>query len=162
ASAGQLCAELLLPATQVPESAIGTLVDRAQGAPGLLVELVRGLRRDGLVQEQQGGGGYCVAAEVLDKVPDLVLIDWLAAREVERLSSDLASHARLASLLSPEFSEDELDGIVSCMDAELCRSFPLDSRAALLRLQQAGVLTLRSTGKYAFTQRLVRDALAEG
>ena len=84
----------------MPEPVVARLTDRAQGVPLLLCDLVRGLRREGLVRQQAGGAWY-VATEVLDQLPDSPLVEWIAGRELDQLPPDLAAHARLMSLLSP-------------------------------------------------------------
>ena len=78
-SAAALCRHLLEPATNVPEPIIQRLIERTQGVPLYIWELMRGLRRDGLVREQ-AGGVWSVASEVLDRMSDSPLFEWLARR----------------------------------------------------------------------------------
>jgi tetratricopeptide (TPR) repeat protein len=162
-SAAQLCRHLLQPATDVPETVIARLSDRAQGVPLLLCDLVRGLRREGLVRQHPGGGGqWYVATEVLDRLPDSPLAEWLASRELELLPPELSAHARLLSLLTPEISLDEVDGVLSRMDRDLAGAFPMDARVATLRLQQLGLILHHRTGSYGFRNGVLRDGVALG
>ena len=57
---------------------------RRAPCPLLLVELVRGLRREGLVRRQpQGRRAATWRRDELDRLPDLPLVEWLAHGEVE-------------------------------------------------------------------------------
>ena len=82
------------------------------GVPMLLVELVRGLKRDGLVRKSEKGQGWYLATDELERLPDLPLVQWLSSRETESLPPDLLAHARLASVLGVEFSSEEIEGVL--------------------------------------------------
>ena len=159
ASAATLCRQLLQPATSVPETVITRLVDRTQGVPLLVCDLVRGLRREGLVREQAGGVWY-VATEVLDKMPDSPLVEWLSERELGELPAELAAHARLVSLLSPEVTASEVEGVIGAMSGELAETFPMDTAVAMDRLRQARILTQHRSGRFAFRTGVMREAVA--
>ena len=158
-SAAELCRQLLHPAEGVPEPVITRLVDRAQAVPQLLCDLVRGLRGEGLVREREGGVWY-VATEVLDELPDSPLAEWIAGRELDELPAELSAHARLASLLSAEFTADEVEGILGMMDEELSESFPLDARIGTERLKQSRLLVQHRTGRLGFRNAVTREAVA--
>jgi tetratricopeptide (TPR) repeat protein len=161
ARAAELCRRLLLPAENVATAAIDRLVQRTQGIPLLLVELVRGLKRDGLVRKRARGDSWFLATDELDALPDSPLIEWLAERELSALPRELASHARLAALLGAEFGAGEVDGVVSELDAEgLGADFPLDAQVATRRLAGLGLLVTTRTGAFRFRHSLVRDAVA--
>ena len=81
------------------------------GVPLLLVELCRGLKRDGVVRKSDRGR-WVLATDELERLPDLPLVQWLASRETESLPPDLLAHARLASVLGSEFSADEVEGVL--------------------------------------------------
>ena len=85
-SSAMLARRLLAPAENVSKSALARLYDRTQGVPRLLVELVRGLKRDGAVRRMERGTSYYLATEELEKMPDLPIVQWSASREVEALS----------------------------------------------------------------------------
>ncbi len=160
ASAAELCRQLLRPAGEVPEPVITRLTERAEGVPLLLSDLVRGLRREGLVRQQVGGGVWYVATEVLDRLPDSPVSEWLADRELELLPPDLAAHARLLSLLSPEISIEEVEGMLALMERDLAEAFPLDSRVAMFRLRQLGLLLQKRNGAFSFRNGVLRDGVA--
>src|SRR5690606_38744351 len=98
ASAAALCRALLHPAENVPESAVRRLVERTQGIPLLMVELVRGLKTANIVRSRYAGArGFYLATDEIDRVPDLPLIEWLAHREIDALSPAERAHARLVA-----------------------------------------------------------------
>jgi tetratricopeptide (TPR) repeat protein len=159
--AAELCRRLLAPAENVPQGAIDLLVQRTQGIPLLLVELVRGLKRDGLVRKRMRGETWFLATDELERLPDSPLIEWLAERELGALAHELASHARLVALLGIEFGAEEVDGIVVELEAEgLGNEFPLDAQVATRRLVGLGLLIATRAGGFRFRHSLVRDAVA--
>jgi len=159
--AADLCRRLLAPADNVPKAAVDLLVQRTLGIPLLLVELVRGLKRDGLVRKRMRGDTWFLATDELQKLPDSPLIEWLAEREVGALPGELASHARLTSLLGVEFGVDEMEGVLAELDTQSGASdFPLDARVATRRLGGVGLLVTTRTGGFRFRHALVRDAIA--
>ena len=160
AAAAELCRLLLLPAENVPERAVERLVARAQSIPMLLVELVRGLKRDGLLRRHDGGAWY-LATDELERVPDLPLLDWLAERELSALPEDLASHARLAALLGDEFTLPEVSGVLGQLEqAGLAGPFPHDTQAGTRRLLGAGLLLAHRGDRIGFRSGLLREAVA--
>ena len=162
ARAAELCRHLLAPAENVPQAAIDRLVQRTHGIPLLLVELIRGLKRDGLVRKRMRGDSWFLATDELEKLPDSPLIEWLAEREVSALPRELASHARLTALLGAEFGSDEVEGVVAELDVEgLGAEFPLDAHVATRRLAALGVLVITRAGGFRFRHALVRDAVAQ-
>ena len=159
-SAAELCRHLLRPATNISEQVIARLVDRAQAVPLLVCDLIAGLRREGLVQKTSGEAWY-VATEVLDRIPDSPLVEWIAGRELDELPAELSAHARLSSLLSPEFTTDEVEGVLARMDPDLGDAFPLDARVGTERLHQARLLVRHHTGRFSFRNAVTREAVAK-
>lgn len=160
ADAAELCRKLLLPAENVPTRAIERLVERARGVPILLVELVRGLRANGLVRQRGRDGAWYVATDEVEQLPDLPLVDWLAQREMGGLPEALAVHARLVALLTDEVARAEVAGIVAELDREgVVRSGALDPEVATRRLLEVRVLTERGE-RVAFRHPLLREAIA--
>jgi tetratricopeptide (TPR) repeat protein len=159
--AAELCRRLLAPAENVPQAAIDLLLQRTQGIPLLLVELIRGLKRDGLVRKRLRGDTWFLATDELGRLPDSPLIEWLAEREVGSLPRDLANHGRLMSMLGVEFSVEEIDGIVTELDAAGHGSeFPLDAQVATRRLANLGLLVTTRLDGFRFRHALVREAIA--
>jgi serine/threonine protein kinase/tetratricopeptide (TPR) repeat protein len=159
AGAAELCRRLLLPAEAVPASAIERLVARAQSVPLLLVELVRGLKRDGLVRRD--GRGWYVATDEIDHLPDLPLVQWLAHREIDSMPPELAAHARLVALLGSRVAVEEVEGVVDKLAAEgVEHDFPLDAAVALRRLVAVGLLVAHRYGRHSFRHELLREAVA--
>jgi hypothetical protein len=161
AEAADLCRRLLLPAEHVPARAVERLVERAGGNPLLLVELVRGLKQEGLVRTRTSGQSAYLATEQLEGLPELPAIEWIATRELAALPPDLAMHARLAALLADEFGVEELAGVL----AELERSgeagrFPMEAGAASRALLAEGLLVRHRGGRLGFRHLLLRDAVA--
>ena len=148
AAAGDLCRALLEPVELVPQPVIARLLERSGGVPLRLQELVRGLRRRGLVR-QQAGGIWCVATEVLDQLPDSPLFEWLATLQLEPLPGELAAHARLVALLAPEFSDQEVAGVLAALEPGLADMFPLDAAVGNERLVAVGLTERRRPDRTA-------------
>ncbi len=160
AAAAELARRLLSPAENVPASALARLVERTQGIPLFLVELVRGLKRDGLVRKSEKSNVWFLATDELDKLPDLPLVQWLASRETESLPPDLLAHARLASMLGVEFGTDELEGVM--LELERVGAAPetqLDASIGVRRLAETGLLVRHRGGRVGFRHSLLRDSV---
>jgi eukaryotic-like serine/threonine-protein kinase len=162
ASAASLCRRLLLPVENVPDSALRRLVERAQAIPLVLVELVRGLKREGLVRRHPGSDEWYLATDEIDHVPDLPLIEWFALREIDALTPTLQAHARLFALLGDDVVPEDVDGVLRGLERQGgAAEFPLDVKIAIQRLLAAGVLTSRRRGRIGFRHALVREAIAK-
>jgi tetratricopeptide (TPR) repeat protein len=158
--AAELCRRLLRPAEDVPARALDRLVERAHGVPLLLVELVRGLKRDGAIRRHAGGAHY-LATDELDRVPDMPVVEWLAERELRGLPADLAAHAGLVALVGDELAPGEVRGVLAGLEqAGQGAAFPLDAEAATRRLLALGVLAEHRGGRVGFRLPLLRDAVA--
>ncbi|AUX24454.1 protein kinase [Sorangium cellulosum] len=162
-SARALCRRLLLPARDVPEPAIDRLLERSQGVPLLLVELVHGLKREGILRRHPRGDAWYLATDELDRLPALPHIEPLAQGELAALGAALGAHARLVSLLGAEVSIDEIAGVLSHLDRRGDgAAFPLDARVGTERLFEAGMLVVDRRGRLSFRHALVREAIARG
>ncbi|MGK3988596.1 protein kinase [Sorangium sp. So ce136] len=160
-SATALCRRLLLPAEDVPEPALAHLVERAQGVPLLLVELVRGLKREGIVRRHPRGDAWYLATDELDRLPDMPLLDWLALGEIDALPAALQAHARLVALLGPDVTVAEVAGVLHRLDEHgEADDLPLDAEVAAKRLLTAGLLVQGRRGRIGFRHALVREAVA--
>ena len=160
-TAAELVRRLLAPAENVPQQAVERLADRAQGVPTLLVELVRGLKRDGLVRRREPEGNWFLATDELERMGDLPLVEWLAQREIGALPADLAAHARLAALLGDEFTLPEVAGVLSELErAGFASAFPHDAQVGTRRLLSTGVLVTHRGDRLGFRSPLLREAVA--
>jgi hypothetical protein len=159
-SASALCRAMLAPAEHVPDSVIERLVERAGRIPLLLVELIRGLKAGGFVRRSPTRDGWFVATDELDKVPDLPLLEWRVALELETMPIGLAAHARFLAVLGNEFGLAEVVGVFEELDQMGgTAEFPLEPEIATRQLAERGFLLLHRDGRFAFRHRLVRDAL---
>jgi tetratricopeptide (TPR) repeat protein len=159
-SAAMLARRLLAPAENVSKSALARLYDRTQGVPRLLVELVRGLKRDGIVRRMERGTSYYLATEELEKLPDLPIVQWSASREVEALAPNLAAHARLASVLGSKFTPDDVDRVLRLMEREgAAADTDLDAAIGVQRLVEAGLLVRHRSGQIDFRHALLRETV---
>lgn len=159
-SAAELCRELLLPATNVPADAVARIVERTQRVPLFLVELVHGLKRQGLVRPRTGGTWY-LATDELDLVPELPLVEWLSDRELATLPPELLPYARLCAQLDNEFTLVEVEGIVRELEnAGAAEEFTLDPGHATHRLEDLGLLSEPRPGFLAFRNPLLRETVS--
>jgi tetratricopeptide (TPR) repeat protein len=160
-SAAELCRHLLQPAESVPDRAVDLLINRAGEAPLLLVELIRGVKRAGMVRRPPGGGAFFLAADELNKLPDMPLIEWVADREIDALSPAQKAHARLLSLLGSEVLVSDVEGILRKLDAQGAGDdFPLDAGAAARQLIAAGLVVEPERGRTRFRHALIGEVLA--
>jgi eukaryotic-like serine/threonine-protein kinase len=159
AAASELARQLLLPATNVPATVLAKLAGRTGGVPVLMVELVRGLKRNGLLRKSAKADSWYLATEELDQLPDLPLVEWLATSETASLPPELQAHARLASVLAPELTTEELEGVMHVLEREGTLDTPLDAGAGLERLVAAGLLIKHRGGRVAFRHVLLRETI---
>jgi hypothetical protein len=163
ASATTLCRRLLLPVESVADSAVLRLVERAQAIPLLLVELVRGLRREGIVRKSPKGEAWYLATDELDRLPDLPLIEWLARSELDTLAPTLRGHVRLLALLGEQVVHADVAGLLLRLEQEGGDlEFPLDGRVATQRLLSAGIVIEDRDAHIGFRHALVRETIAHG
>ena len=159
-AAVDLCRSLLFPAENVPAAAVQLLVERTKGIPIQIVELVRALKDGGMVRQNARTGTRYLATDELGALPDLPLVEWLAARELGALAPELASHARLAALLGDDFVPEEISGVLAELEhAGNAAAFPLDAAVATKQLLRKGVLVERRRDQLSFRHALVRDAM---
>ncbi len=156
-----LCRLLLRPVENVPAQAVERIVERARRVPLFLVELVRALKRQGLVRQREQGGSWYLVTDELERLPDLRLVEWLADRELGTLSPALAAHARLCALLGSDFTATAAEGVVRELEREGgAAAFPLDPHHATRRLLDLGLLVEHRNEGLSFRNELVREAVA--
>ncbi|PTL83932.1 serine/threonine-protein kinase PknK [Vitiosangium sp. GDMCC 1.1324] len=162
ANAVELCRTALLPAENVPTEALERLAERAQRVPLFLIELVRGLKRLGLVRQRPAGSWYLATDEV-ERMPELHLVEWLTHQELRALPAELTAHARLCALLGGDFTLEEVEGVVDELVREgAAADFPLDARHASRRLVELGLLVAPSPDCLCFRNELMREVVARG
>ncbi|MDH5676210.1 MAG: protein kinase [Myxococcales bacterium] len=153
---------LLHPVEHVPQSVLTTLAERTQCVPRLLTELVRGLKREGIVRQNEAGTMHYIATDELDKLPDLPIVQWNARREIEALPSQLEGHARLASVLGVDFSVGEMDALATALERSgHLDVVQLDPAVGITRLVEARILRRHKNGRYDFRYPLLRDTIYE-
>jgi tetratricopeptide (TPR) repeat protein len=156
-----LCRTLLRPVENVPAQAVERIVERARRVPLFLVELVRALKRQGLVRQRGTGGSWYLVTDELNILPELRLVEWLADRELGALPPALAAHARLCALLGSDFTATSAEGVVQELEREgLAADFPLDPNHATRRLLDLGLLVEHRQEELSFRNELVREAVA--
>ncbi len=157
-----LLRRLLEPVEQVPEVALQKLFERTQGIPRLMVELVHGLKRSGIVRRVERGTALYLATDELEHLPDLPVVQWSAAREIEGLSPQLAAHARLASVFGGKFRTGELAGMLRILEREaVVTETQLDAGIGVERLLDAGLLQRAPFGQIDFRNAFLREMLYE-
>lgn len=161
AAAEQLVRRLLRPIEHLPPSALALLYERTHGIPALLVELVRGLSREGAVRRSERGTAHYLATDALDALPDLPIVAWNVSRELAALPPRLAEHARLASVLGARFTLAELEALVHSLEQHERDQVQLDARVGLERLVEAGIVQPERGHAYAFRHALFCETLYE-
>ncbi|HEY7376256.1 MAG TPA: AAA family ATPase, partial [Polyangia bacterium] len=163
-AATELARRLLFPLEHIPAAALETLVAGTHGNPFLLSELIRGLKRDGIVRPDPKTGIYFIATDELARLPDLAVTDWLAEREIGGLPPELVAHARLCALLGLDFAEDEVEGVMSELDrnpasGQLDADLRLDPHVATRQLVSMGIFKRQRGGRASFRHALLRTAV---
>ncbi|HET6148128.1 MAG TPA: protein kinase [Polyangia bacterium] len=160
AAASELARRLLLPMTNIPATIPAKLAERTEGVPLLLVELVRGLKRGGLVRKSDKTNTWFLATEELEQLPDLPLVEWLASSETKSLPPELAAHARIASVLGPEFAASELEGVMHVLErGGVTLETQLDAGIGIERLTASGLLVTRPNLRIGFRHALLRETI---
>ena len=113
-----------------------------------------------MVRKSDKGNAWFLATDELERLPDLPLVQWLSSRETESLPPDLAAHARLASMLGAEFSNEEVEGVLQELErAGAPIETQLDASIGLKRLTDSGLLTRHRGGRVGFRHALLRDTV---
>ncbi|MFT3772658.1 MAG: hypothetical protein QM820_45280 [Minicystis sp.] len=131
------------------------------GNPASLAEIVRALKRAGVVRRRPGGGSFFVATAELDALPPSPTWQWLAVRRLAALPPELAACLRLLAVLGAAFSGEEVEGVQAAIEAAGGASTSADAGAGLRALADEGLLTRAEGERYAFANALVHDAVYE-
>ncbi|MEV0623875.1 LuxR C-terminal-related transcriptional regulator [Nonomuraea sp. NPDC050404] len=128
-----------------PGETVMRLVRRAEGVPRLVVELLRGMREEGLITIRDG-----VASTAAESLPRRLLA---TVRDgLDQLSPAARRGLQIAAVLGRDFTADDVSGLTGAATDEV---------AALTReAVSAGILSRRGT-LLSFRQDLVRQAIRE-
>ena len=127
-----------------------------------MVDLICGLKRDGIVRPSERGQGWFLATTELERAASLTAVQWLAQSELDALAPALVSLAKLASLLGSNFFQDDLASLVDCLERRyVALETDFDSYVGIRRLRNAGVLLEQDHAQCRFRHALLRDVLYE-
>ncbi|KFE62370.1 hypothetical protein DB31_4080 [Hyalangium minutum] len=156
----QLLRALLWPVEYVPQALLEQLAALAGDVPRHLEELVRALQATGAVRRTPGGA-WELALEAVPLGSAGRVLAPLAAQALAALPSPLQTLARLGAVLGEALSVERLALALAALEQEpeLEALAALDAGAGLRRLERAGLLHVEASGRAAFLQPLLREAL---
>ena len=160
-AAMKLAAELLRPAEYPPAATLRRLAQWAGCSPHALSELVRTLKREGIVRKRPHGESWYVATAELDRLPASPAEQWLAARRLDALLPELAACLRLCAVLGVELLRDELEWVQDQAARAGTASTTMTTEAGLDALEREGLITHLGGGVWAFPQSAFQDATYE-
>ena len=152
-----LAAELLKPAEYPPADLLRRLANWAGGNPFFLVEIIRALKRQGIIRERESRSFYVATAD-LENLPAIPASQWLATRLLEGMPSELARLTRLCAILGPVFRRDEVAWIQDAAEKLPAASSPIDLDVGLAELERSEVMVRRRDG-WSFAHGAVADAI---
>jgi tetratricopeptide (TPR) repeat protein len=159
-SATAALARNMLPAgTRVSAAVLHRLAHWCGGNPGVLTQLINVLLREGIVRQHEGTTSWFVAADELERMPSSPASEWLANRELDTLSPELADFARICSLLGGEFSLDEIEAVQRGLEIDGYDRPMLDAAAGLSMLVEHRVVVERVPGRFSFRRSALQEAL---
>lgn len=160
-STKELAARLLHPAEYPPAAVLERLATWAGGNPFCLREVVRALKRLGIVKKREHGESHYVATAELSVLPPIPAWQWLAVRQLDQMPLELAACVRLCSVLGVSFTREELDHVMDALDRTGKAGSPLDSDVALSVLTSRGILQHGEGHRYAFQNGVLGGAIYE-
>ncbi|WP_437791965.1 protein kinase domain-containing protein [Sorangium sp. So ce693] len=161
AAAMALAAELLRPAEYPPAETLRRLARWAGNNPACLTELVRSLKRAGIVKRRVNAGTHYVATAELDNLPPSPAWQWLAERRLDALSPELAACVRLCAVLGDSFARSELEQILDSIARAGDAGTPIDAGYGLSALVEQTILERGAGERYSFQSAVFRDAVVE-
>ncbi|WP_437677499.1 protein kinase domain-containing protein [Sorangium sp. So ce131] len=156
-----LAAELLRPAEYPPAATLRRLAAWAGGNPACLSELVRSLKRAGLVRRRQRSDSHYVATAELDALPPSPAWQWLAERQLDALPPELAACVRLCSVLGVSFGRAELEHVQDALDRAGDAGTPIDAGYGLRALVERKILERGAGERWSFQSAVIQDAVYE-
>ena len=159
AASMELAARLLQPAEYPPADVLRRLARWTAGSPHSLTELVRTLKREGIVRQRAQGRSWYVATAELDRLPPSPAEQWLAARRLDAMPAELAACLRLCSVLGLEFLRDELEWVQNAADYSGTAGSSMDTDVGLLELARLESLEGGDGGVWSFREAALQDAI---
>jgi tetratricopeptide (TPR) repeat protein len=158
-AAAELAARMLEPA-EYPPAAVGQrLAAWSGGNPLCLSEIVLALKRAGVVRKRALAGTFYIATAELDQIPPSPAWQWLAARQLEGMSPELAAFARLCAALGDDLDRGAIEAVQDALDRAGLAGTPMDVSFGLASLAHHGLLLAGSRGRCSFQNALVHDAI---
>lgn len=155
----EMAAELLRPAEFPPRAVLLRLAQWTAGNPQSLDQLVRTLKRQGVVRQRSDGASWYVATAELDQLPASPVGQWLGQRQLDALPMEQAACVRVCAVLGQEFSRDELAWVQSAAERDRTATTTLDTDVGLDSLYQAGIIALVRDDIWAFAKASFQDAI---
>jgi len=156
-----LGAKLLEPAAYPPAAVLARLAQWSGGNPFSLSEIVRALKRMGVVRRRPGTSSDYIATADFDALPPSPAWQWLATRRIEALPPELGACLRLCSVLGSRFCRDEVEAVQDALERKGLAGTPVDIDIGLRALSDEGLLERGAEGRYAFQSALFQDAIYE-
>jgi hypothetical protein len=143
-NAAMLLREVLQPAELLPLVLVERLTIRGIGNPRLLLALARELRRRGAIRRTPAGLDWYVADDELDTLLEPPDPEWLAARILEHVSTELEPILRMCAGLGPSFGVAEVTAVTGAGEApahveSLCQAGVLEHRGDAYRFANAEI-----------------------
>jgi tetratricopeptide (TPR) repeat protein len=154
ADAMELAVALLRPAEYPPPDTLRRLAEWTGGNPYFLTALINNLKRAGAIRQGRQPGSWYVATEELASLPALPVGQWLAERELGRLSVELAACVRVCAVLGSEFLRDELAWVQNAADLSRTATTTMDIDVGLEELRQRRILVRVGGEVWAFREVL--------
>ena len=157
-AAMQLAADLLHPAEYPPAATLRRLARWTGGSPHALEELVRTLKREGVIRKRVHSASWYVATAAIESLPSSPAGQWLAARRLDALPKELSACIRLCAVLGVEFLRDELEWVQNAADRSGAAGSAIDTDYGLGELLRQGFFDERAS-VWSFRQAALQDAV---
>ncbi len=157
----ELAAKLLHPAEYPPDAVLERLANWSGGNPFCLREVVRALKRSGIVRKREHVDNYYVATAGVEVLPPIPAWQWLAVRQLDQMPPELAACVRLCAVLGMSFGREELHHVLDALDRTGKAGSPLDTDVALGVLTSRGVLRRNESDRYSFQNGVLEGAIYE-
>ena len=157
--ATQLAAALLRPAEYAPAAVLRRVVDWSGGIPGVMVDVVSRLKREGLVRKRSDAGSWYVASTAIDKLAAAPAAQWVARRDLALLGPDLLVLIRSCAVLGEAFSAAEVSAVLDALERSGAAGPLPDATAGLAELVHRGLLTSATDGQIAFRGMTLQEGI---